>query len=139
MYALTPFERKSFDLFNAFHDFENDFFGNTSLNSFKTDLKDEGDKYVMEAELPGFEKEDIKLDITGDTLCLTAEHKQENVENKDDNYVYRERTYGSYQRNFDISAINNEGIEAEYKNGILYLTLPKKEANKPETKRLEIK
>ncbi|MBR7007118.1 MAG: Hsp20/alpha crystallin family protein [Ruminococcus sp.] len=139
MYALTPFERKSFDLFNAFHDFENDFFGNTSLNSFKTDLKDEGDKYVMEAELPGFEKEDIKLDITGDTLCLTAEHKQENVENKDDNYVYRERTYGSYQRNFDISAINTEGIEAEYKNGILYLTLPKKEASKPETKRLEIK
>lgn len=51
MFGLTPFERKSYDLFNAFHDFENDFFGENALQSFKTDIKDEGDKYVMEAEL----------------------------------------------------------------------------------------
>ena len=50
MFGLTPFERKSYDLFNAFHDFENDFFGENALQSFKTDIKDEGDKYVMEAE-----------------------------------------------------------------------------------------
>ena len=61
MFGLTPFERKSYDLFNAFHDFENDFFGENALQSFKTDIKDEGDKYVMEAELPGFDKDDIKL------------------------------------------------------------------------------
>ena len=45
MFALTPFERKSYDLFNAFHDFENDFFTGTALKGFKTDLRDEGDKY----------------------------------------------------------------------------------------------
>ena len=88
MYALTPFERKSFDLFNAFHDFENDFFGNTAVTRFKTDLKDEGDKYIMEAELPGFEKGDITLDITGDTLCLSAQHKQEKVEKDKQKYIY---------------------------------------------------
>lgn len=44
------FERKSFDLFNAFHDFENDFFGGMAPAAFKTDIKDEGDKYLMEAE-----------------------------------------------------------------------------------------
>lgn len=42
MFGLTPFERKSYDLFNAFHDFENDFFGENALQSFKTDIKDEG-------------------------------------------------------------------------------------------------
>ena len=89
MYALTPFERKSFDLFNAFHDFENDFFGGTAMTKFKTDLKDDGDKYVMEAELPGFEKGDINLDITGDTLRLTAQHKQEKVEKDKQKYIYR--------------------------------------------------
>lgn len=139
MFALTPFERKSFDLFNAFHDFENDFFGNTSITRFKTDLRDDGDKYVMEAELPGFDKEDIRLDITGDTLRLTAQHKQEKVENDKQKYVYKERSYGAYQRSFDISAIDADKIEAEYKNGILYLLMPKKESQKPETKRLEIK
>lgn len=139
MFALTPFERKSYDLFNAFHDFENDFFTGTALKGFKTDLRDEGDKYVMEAELPGFEKEDISLDITGNTLTLCAQHNDEKQDKENSNYIYRERTYGSYQRSFDISAIEADKIEAEYKNGILYLTLPKKEERKLETKRLEIK
>lgn len=139
MYALTPFERKSFDLLSAFHDFENDFFGGSSITKFRTDLRDEGDKYVMEAELPGFDKSDISLDITGDTLLLTAQHKQEKTEKDKQKYVYKERSYGSYKRSFDISAIDADKIEAEYKNGILYLDMPKKEPQKPETRRLEIK
>lgn len=138
MYGLTPFERKSYDLFNAFHDFENDFFGGTSMQSFKTDIKDEGDKYVMEAELPGFEKEDIKLDISGNKLVLTAEHKAE-TEDKQDKYIRRERTYGSYQRSFDLTGIDAEKIDAEYKNGILTLNLPKMQETSPATRRLEIK
>ncbi len=139
MYALTPFERKGFDLFDAFHDFENDFFGTRALAKFKTDLRDEGDKYVMEAELPGFDKDEINLDITGDTLRLTAQHKEEKADEDKKKYVYRERSYSSYQRSFDISAIDADKIDAQYKNGILYLELPKKESRKPETKRLEIK
>ena len=67
-------------------------------SSLKTDIKDEGDKYVMEAELPGFDKDDIKLDISGNDLVLTAEHKAEQTEDKKDKYIRRERTYGSYQR-----------------------------------------
>lgn len=53
MFGLTPFERKSYDLFNAFHDFENDFFGENALQSFKTDIKDEGDKYVNGSRASG--------------------------------------------------------------------------------------
>lgn len=141
MFALTPFERKSYDLFNAFHDFEKDFFGEDSrINTCRTDIRDEGNSFVLEAELPGFEKSDIKLDINGDSLILSAEHNTENSE-KDDNgkYIRRERTYGSYRRSFDISGIDADNIGAEYKNGVLYVELPKKAASASETKRLEIR
>ena len=139
MFALTPFEKRSYDLFNAFHDFEDDFFKAPQLRSFKTDIRDDGDKFVLEAELPGFEKEDIRLDITGDTLTLSASHKTETEDTKKDNYIRRERTFGSYQRSFDLTGIDTDKIEAGYKNGILELTLPKMTEQKPETRRLEIK
>ena len=140
MYALTPFERNTFDLFNAFNDFDKDFFGRYTTPRFKTDLRDEGDKYVMEAELPGFEKEDIKIDLNGEYLVISAEHKAE-TEEKDDNtkYIRRERRFGSYKRSFDISDVETEAISAEYKNGILTIELPKKKPSEPVAKRLEIK
>ena len=81
MYGLTPFKKSGFDIFNAFNDFEKNFFGGSMpVNTCKTDIRDEGEKYVMEAELPGFTKEDIKLDINGSYLVLTAEHKNEKDE-----------------------------------------------------------
>lgn len=139
MNGITPFEKKSFDLFNAFHDFENDFFGGLYPTSFKTDIRDEGDKYVMEAELPGFDKGDIQLDITGNKLTLSAVHNEKKVDKKDNTYICRERSYGSYSRSFDITGIDADKIEAEYNNGILSMVMPKKEPSVPETRRLEIK
>ena len=98
------------------------------------------EKYVMEAELPGFTKEDIKLDINGSYLVLTAEHKNEKDE-KDDKgkYIRRERSYGSYTRSFDITGVDTENISAEYMDGILKIDLPKKASEEPPVKRLEIK
>ena len=141
MYGLTPFEKSGFDIFNAFNDFEKNFFGGSMpVNTCKTDIRDEGEKYVMEAELPGFTKEDIKLDINGSYLVLTAEHKNEKDE-KDDKgkYIRRERSYGSYTRSFDITGFDTENISAEYKYGILKIDLPKKASEEPPVKRLEIK
>ena len=141
MFGLTPFERKSYDMFNAFRDFEKDFFFFlASFNSCKTDIKDKGDRYVLEAELPGFDKQDISLDIDGGFLTLTAEHSSETEDNDSDGrYIRRERSYGSYRRSFDISNVNAEKIDAEYKNGVLTVALPKKQIAPPETKRLEIR
>ena len=141
MYGLTPFEKSGFDIFNAFNDFEKNFFGGSMpVNTCKTDIRDEGEKYVMEAELPGFTKEDIKLDINGSYLVLTAEHKNEKDE-KDDKgkYIRRERSYGSYTRSFDITGVDTENISAEYKDGILKIDLPKKASEEPPVKRLELK
>ncbi|MGN0599128.1 MAG: Hsp20/alpha crystallin family protein [Oscillospiraceae bacterium] len=140
MYGITPFEKKTYDLFNAFHDFEDNFFGGTALSSCRTDIKDEGDKFVLEAELPGFEKNDIKLDLDGDNLVITAEHSTVNEEKDNDGkYIRRERSYGSYQRSFDVSAVDTDRIDAEYKNGVLILDLPKKSPETPVTRRLEIR
>ncbi len=139
-YGLTPFGR-GYDLFNVFNDMDKDFFsGAMPANACRTDIKDAGDKYVMESELPGFEKEDITLDINGTYLTISAEHKTE-TENKDEEskYIRKERTYGSYKRSFDISDVDAEGISAEYKNGILIIDLPKKKPEAPLAKRLEIK
>lgn len=141
MYGLTPFENSGFSLFNAFRDLEKDFFGaSMPMNSCRTDIRDEGGKYVMEAELPGFEKNDIKLDINDGYLVISAERKAENDEtDSNGRYIRRERTYGSFQRSFDISDVDADAINAEYKNGILIIDLPKKQIQEPSARRLEIK
>ena len=78
MYGLTPFARNAFSILNAFDDFDKDFFSGTMpMNTCRTDIRDAGDKYIMESELPGFEKEDIKIDINGDYLVISAEKKAE--------------------------------------------------------------
>ncbi|WP_295072249.1 Hsp20/alpha crystallin family protein [Ruminococcus sp.] len=141
MYGLTPFGGTGFGLWDAFNDFDNDFFGSKMpLNNCRTDIRDDGDKYVMESELPGFDKEDIKLDINGSQLTIAAEHTAKNDE-KDDkgNYIRRERTFGSYRRSFNIGDVNTDAVSAEYKNGILTIELPKKAPEAPVAKRLEIK
>ena len=140
MYGLSPFGRNGFDLFNFINDLDKQFSDTMPVNSCRTDIRDEGDKYVMESELPGFEKEDIKLDINGSYLVISAQH--ENTEEKKEDsgkYIRRERIFGSYQRSFDISDVDADGISAEYKNGILIIDLPKKKPEEPVAKRLEIK
>lgn len=115
-----------------------DFFRSADLAEFKTDVTDEGDHYLLEADLPGFQKEDIHLDLDGDTLTIRAE-RHSNVEKKERNKVVRvERSYGSYSRSFDISGIDTEGIKARYDNGVLQLTLPKKHQELPASHRIEI-
>ena len=78
----------------------------------------------------------IKLD--GDYLTISAEHKEENEEKKD-NFIRRERRIGSYSRSFDITGIDAEKITAEYNNGVLDVTLPKVSADKKEPKQIEIR
>ena len=140
MFELTPFERRGYDLFDMIDGFDRDLFAPAGRRErIRTDIRDEGDKYVMEAELPGFAKEDINLEITDDMLTLSAEHKEQKDE-KDSKgkYIRRERSYGSYKRSFDLSGINTEAITAEYKNGILNVSLPKKQIEQPKSRRLEI-
>ena len=149
MFGLT---RRNQDMttFNPWHDmeeFEKAFFSNPfgsffnapALNQFRTDVTDEGDHYLLETDLPGFEKKDITLDIHDDMLTIRAERKSK-VEEKDqkDKVIRMERSYGSYQRSFDISGVDADQIKAKYTDGVLCLTLPKLERPLPQGRRLEI-
>ena len=145
---LVPYVRRNnslsaFDPFRELDELERAFFGNSNeskLAAFSTDIKDKGDHYELEADLPGVEKDDIKIDLTDNVLTISAERHSEYEENdKKHNYVRCERSYGSYQRSFGTTGIDTDHIEAEFKNGVLKLELPKIKETKPETKRLEIK
>lgn len=144
MFELIPFDRNmrnlvSFDPFRAMDEMERSFFGgHSAVSAFRTDVTDTGDAYRLEAELPGFKKEDINIDIENDCLTISAERKSDEKEEKP-NYVKRERYYGSYSRSFDISGIDADRIEASYNDGILTVNLPKVVETVPSTRRLEIK
>lgn len=143
MFELIPFGGRRvsvYDPFRTFDEMERSFFGSDRpvVSAFRTDVTDTGDAYKLEAELPGFKKEDIKLDIENDVLTISAERKMENNEDKP-NFVKRERFYGSYSRSFDVSGIEVDGIEAAYTDGVLTLTMPKKVETAPASRRLEIK
>lgn len=140
MFDLVPFAHRENNLFNYLDSIEKNFFGDISqdFSSFRTDIIEEGNQFVLKAELPGFKKEEIKVDINGDRLTISAEHNDE-IEEKKDNYIRRERRYGSFSRAFDISNIKVDEISADYNQGILTLNLPKREETVPQSRRLEIK
>ncbi len=143
MFGLTPYERKnnamSYDPFKAFENFEREFFKTNGLAEFKTDIKDTGKEYELEADLPGFKKEDINIELDDNYLTIQAERRFENEEkDKKGNYVRRERSYGSFSRSFDVSGIEVSAIKASYQDGVLKLILPKKTEVSPAARRLEI-
>ncbi|MBQ3391556.1 MAG: Hsp20/alpha crystallin family protein [Clostridia bacterium] len=151
MFGLTPYRRNQQALaYNPFREMEElqrrffeepfgSFYRTGGLAEFKTDITDQGDSYLLEADLPGFEKEDIHLGIDGNLLTISAERHSE-YENKDKkgNYISCERSYGTYSRSFDISNIDQEGIKAKLDKGVLKLTLPKKPEVVPTQRQLEI-
>ena len=124
--------------FREMEQWERNFFGD-HFAEFKTDIKDEGDAYLMETDLPGFAKEDIRLDLNDHVLTVKAERHADR-EAKDDNgkYICCERSYGAYSRSFDVTDIDTDAIKAKYDNGVLTLHMPKKAAELKQAKRLEI-
>ena len=150
MFEMRPFNRKnamsSYNPFREMEDMERrffdepfGFFNSSALAEFKTDITDNGSEYVLEADLPGFKKEDIHLDLNGDMLTVKAERHSE-YENKDkkNNYIRCERSYGSYSRQFDVSGVKTDEIKAKYNDGILTLTMPKKATISEKSRHLEI-
>ena len=143
MFEMMPFTRsRGVDLYHPFRDLEElerSLFANGGVNAFRTDIRDTGDAYLLEADLPGMKKEDIRIDIDGERLSISAERSAVREE-KDENggYIRCERSYGSFSRSLDISGIRGEDISAAYEDGVLKLTLPKQTQTVPASRRLEI-
>ncbi len=136
MFGITPYERN--DRLSSFFDFDKDLFGSLGTRHFSTDIRDENDRYVLECEMPGFEKDDIKIDVNGSVLTLFAE-RDDSRNKPTGEYIRRERNFTSCRRSFDISNVNEDAIDASYSNGVLKLVLPKKENEKPHSRQIEVK
>ncbi len=95
------------------------------------DIAETQNEVVLRAELPGLKQDDIDIELTGDTLTLRGERKFENEERKD-NFVRVERSYGRFQRSFTLGVpVQNDQVSATYRDGVLEIHLPKSEQTRP--------
>ena len=133
-----------FNLDNFFRDFWEDREGlfpelKKEFTGFKVDVYEKDKKVHLDAELPGVKKEDISITVDDGLLTVKAERKDEK-EVKNDDYFFSERSYGSFQRSFNVGDnIKVEDINAEYKDGVLHVTFTKPELPHKEVKKIEIR
>lgn len=120
----------------------NPFFGESDLSTRTwappVDIYENENDIVLKAELPGVDPKDVEVRVEDNTLYLKGERKFEK-EVKEESYHRVERSYGSFARSFSLpSSINAEKVKAEYKDGLLTLTLPKREEAKPKTIKIDV-
>ena len=104
--------------------------GEEETPSFQVDMADEGDHYVLRAELPGVKPDDVRISVDNDVLTIVAEKKDE-FEGREKGIYRHERSFGKLTRSFQLNnLVNDVKIEAEYRDGVLSLSLPKREESK---------
>ena len=136
---MIPRIKKEFDLLGEM--FADPFFTEHESKIMKTDIKEKTDKYLIGIELPGYQKENIKINIEDGYLTVHAEINSDNEEKEEGKFVRRERYVGSCSRSFYVgNEVKSEDIKASFKNGILKIEVPKKEYKKelPEKKYIQI-
>ncbi len=123
---MIPRKRNDFDLWEDL--FADPFFTNHETKVMRTDIKENKDNYDIMIDLPGYEKEDIKVDVENGYLNVTATMNRQDEDKEDGRYVRRERYFGECSRSFYVGdAVTEEDIHASFKNGTLKLNIPKKE------------
>jgi HSP20 family protein len=131
--------RHDFDLFDDV--FGDSFFNEGESKLMKTDIKEKKDKYIIDIDLPGYEKEGIKLNIQDGYLTVHASVNKEEKDEEKGKFVRRERYSGACSRSFYVGeSVKEEDIKAKFRNGTLTIEVPKKEEKKelPETKYIPI-
>ena len=138
MVGLVPFNRRSRDLatktgLEDFYNVLDDFFSSDwpikrtlAFDTFKVDVQDKGNEYLIEAEMPGISKEEIKVGLDDGKLTISVT-KNENTEEKDKNYIHRERRSVSMSRTIHLTDADSSGIKAKLSEGLLRITVPKEE------------
>ena len=136
---MIPRIKKEFDLLGEM--FADPFFTEHESKIMKTDIKEKTDKYLIGIELPGYQKENIKIDVEDGYLTVHAEINSDNEEKEEGKFVRKERYVGSCSRSFYVgNEVKSEDMKASFKNGILKIEVPKKEYKKelPEKKYIQI-
>ena len=126
------------NVFDDFFDFpfyddkaEKKLYGHHAANLMKTDIQEHDDGYTLEMDLPGFKKDEIKVELNNGYMTISAAKglDEDEKDKKSGKYIRRERYTGSCQRSFYVGEdVTEEDIKAEFKHGILKLFIPKKEA-----------
>lgn len=119
---------------NFFEDWFKTPFSSFKSPSLQTNVKAKDDRYLLEIEIPGFKKEDIKLSLENGYLTVEVEKEQTN-----ENYIRKERAYGKMSRSFYIGDITIEEVKANYNNGILLVEVPKEQTKEVKKNYIEIK
>lgn len=149
MFRLTPYNnrqvtKKDGRNYNDFYSIIDSFFDdsfwdgrNLQKDTFKVDIKDEEDHYLIQADLPGVEKKEVNLQFEKDTLTISVERKEEeNTENN--NFIHRERRVTSMMRSMQLKGIDENSIDAKLDNGVLTVKAQKMQETKIQ-KYIEIK
>jgi HSP20 family protein len=142
MFDLVPFRKRHGELMNSFfgRDFMEDFFNGDlfGVNSgIKADIKENEKEYIIEADMPGVDKEAIEVELRDNYLTISANHREELNEERE-NYIRKERRVGKIARSFYVENVKNEDVKASYKNGVLKLVLPKSEPQKKKSYKIDI-
>ena len=127
------------DFYNMLDDFFNDgFMPSRSLlkDTFKIDIEDKENEYLIEAELPGINKEEINLNIENENLCISVS-RSEDVNKDGKNYIHRERRASSMSRRVRLAGANLNEIRAKLDGGVLTITVPKT-INENHSRKIEI-
>ena len=109
----------------------------TKVLNGRCDFEEDNEKYSLEMEVPGVKKDEINISLKNDNLTISWKRTRENKDEKSEKRRIYERSEGSFKRNFFVENIDLEKVNAELKDGVLKIILPKKEAAKP--KEIEIK
>jgi len=139
MDSLQVYENNPFELMERF--FNDDWFSTPRFRTPVIDVYEEGDKYMLEAELPGLSEKDIKLEVRGGQLTLStakSEKSEDKSEKSKKGWIRRERRDFRFVRTFSLpDDVDTHAIEAHFKNGVLQVTIPKKPEAAP--KAIEVK
>lgn len=103
------------------------------------DIYKDGTNYVVVADLPGFDREDIDIDFKGDLLTLRAERNEESEDTSDKNYYYRTRSSRSMNKQIRFADVDVKNIDASYENGVLKVILPVLSEDAENTRKIEVK
>ena len=121
---------------DPFDDFFKPMFYENNKGDMKTDIKETETGYVMDIEVPGFDKKDVNISLKDGYLTITAEKKEED-NGKKENYVRRERST-SLSRSYYVGDVAKESVKAKYENGVLSIEIPKEQEKKELTHNIEI-
>ncbi len=112
-------------------DFFDDFLPMRRENNMKCDIYEKDNKYFIDMDIPGFNKEDIDISLKNGYLTIKAEKKDDvNEENDDKTFIRKERSYAKTERSFNLGNVDEDNIDASFKDGVLSIVIPKTEEEK---------